>query len=220
MIYSDGKEVVTNKPSGSASLEDGLSIYGTFGPFLRYTARVALDLPGNLTWSGWEQSDSGPLAVFRFVVPLEKTRDYRVSGCCLPGTGESYSILPANHGEIVVEPTSGAIRRVQVQAELPGFVPTNRSEVMVTYGPVKIGNKTYIVPIRAVAVHRVRSTLSLGQEDWNTSFETWGPYNTQVYEFTFDHYHLFQGEIHILLGFKPVTDENPSKLPSLETPKP
>jgi hypothetical protein len=157
--------------------------------------------------------------VFGFVVPLEKTRDYRISGCCLPATGESYSILPATHGEIVIEPTSGAIRRVQVQAELPGFVPTNRSDVMVTYGPARMGSKTYIVPIRGVAVHRVRTMLSLRQEDWNTSFETWGPYDTQVYEFAFDHYHLFQSEIHMLPGFKPVTDEDPSKPPPLQLPK-
>ncbi len=172
VTYSSGKEVVTSGRPRSSSRASSQSIYGIFGPFLSYTIRVALDLPGSVTWSRWERGHGSRLAVFRFEVSFDKTLYYRVSGCCLPGTGESYGILPGYHGEITIDPANGAILRVQVQTVLPGFVPANRSDVMVEYGPVAMGDKTYMVPLRSIAVHRGRTMLAQKQEDWNTSFQT------------------------------------------------
>jgi hypothetical protein len=80
-----------------------------------------------------------------------------------------------------------------------GFVPVNRSDMMVAYGPVEIGCKTYILPLRSVNVLRGRVEPSL--REWNVSFQTWGPYETRVNDFTFDHYHMFRGESRILPGF-------------------
>lgn len=151
-------------------------------------------------------------------MPFDKTLYYRVSGCCLPGTRESYGILPGYYGEITIDPASGAILRVQVQTLLDGFVPTNRSDVIVEYGPVVMGDKTYMVPLHSIAVHRGRTMLAQKQEDWNTSFETWGPFHTQISEFTFDHYHLFQGEMRILPGFAPVKETDSTDPSSFGSP--
>ena len=219
VTYSGGKEVVTSGHPRSSNPASSRSIYGIFGPFLGYTVRVALDLPGSIIWSRWERGHGSKLAVFRFEVPFDKTLYYRVSGCCLPGTGESYSILPGYRGEIAIDPVSGAIVRVQVQTVFPGFVPTNRSDVMVEYGPVAMGDKTYMVPLHSIAVHRGRTMLAQKQEDWNTSFQTWSPFHTQISEFTFDRYHLFQGEMRILPGFTPVPEKDPTDPSSSDKPK-
>ena len=202
--YRNGKEVVHGgDPQASAKSQP---IYGVFGPILAYTTSVALNLPDSVRWSRWERGRGGRLAVFRFSVPIEKTLYYRISGCCLPGTGESYDLLPAYHGEFAIDPSSGSILRVQVQTELSDFVPADRSDVMVTYGPVRLGEKTYIVPLRSVAVYRGRTLLVQKQEDWNTSFQTWGPFSTRISELTFEHYRLFQTDMRILPGFTPLPE--------------
>jgi hypothetical protein len=165
--------------------------------------QAAIALPGSMTWSRWEQGADGRRAVFRYVVPENKSM-IDVNGCCLPdGDGEThFKILPAYHGEIAIDPVSGAILRLQVQADLQGFVPVNRSDMMVAYGPVEIGGRTYILPLRSVNIWRGRSEPLL--KEWNVGFQTWGPYETRVNNFTFDQYHMFRGESRILPGFSRV----------------
>jgi hypothetical protein len=160
-----------------------------------------MDLRGSMVWSRWEHGADGRNAVFGFVVPQDKGRDLRVSGCCLPrGDGNRYAILPGYHGEVTIDPASGAIRRVKVQADLEGFVPVKRSDLIVTYGPVEIGGKTYILPVRSVSLSRGRTVVWLHQGA--LAFKTWGPYETTMNEFSFDHYRMFHGEARMLPGFR------------------
>jgi len=60
-----------------------------------------------------------------------------------------------------------AVLRVEVEADLNGFVPLDRAEVMVAYGPVEIGGKIYICPVRSVGIWRARSVNML--TEWNDS---------------------------------------------------
>ena len=117
------------------------------------------------------------------------------------GGANPYAIVPGYHGQITVDPSNGAILRVEIEADLPGFVPVNRSEIMVAYGPVEIGGKTYILPIRSASIWRGRRLEPL--KEWNESFVTWGPYETRLNEFTFDQYHMFHGEARMLPGYTP-----------------
>ncbi|MGA7156899.1 MAG: hypothetical protein WBY53_08645 [Acidobacteriaceae bacterium] len=98
--------------------------------------------------------------------------------------------------EMEIDPTTGAILRAQVHSVLQSFVPTERSDMMVTYGPVAMGGKTYILPLHSVNIWRARSVVDL--HEWNLSFRTWGPYQTQMNVFTFSNYRLFHGSEHIL----------------------
>jgi hypothetical protein len=75
--------------------------------------------------------------------------------------------------------------------------------MMVSYGPVQIGGKTYIVPLRSVNIWRGRSSAMLLQ--WDVGFVAWGPYATQMNVFTFDQYHVFRGNARILPGFEQVS---------------
>jgi hypothetical protein len=85
------------------------------------------------------------------------------------------------------------------------FVPSKRSDIMVSYGPTEIGGKMYVVPLRSVSITRSRSVAALLQ--WNVHFLTWGPYETQINVFTFDQYHLFRGTARVLPGFEQVPDK-------------
>ena len=199
VLYRRGMEIVDAAPPRNSTQDRLLSTYGSFGPVLS-AMQAAITLPGSMSWSRWEQTEGGRIAIFHYVVPMSKSM-INVEGCCLPdGDGEThFKILPAYHGEIAIDPASGTILRLQVQADLKGFVPTNRADMMVSYGPVEVGGKTYILPLRSVSIWRARVEPTLSE--WNIGFQTWGPYETRVNDFTFDQYHVFRSESRILPGF-------------------
>ena len=81
-----------------------------------------------------------------------------------------------------------------------GYIPMDRDEILIDYGPVKIGGKTYFCPARSVSLARGRSITSL--KVWDQSFLTYGPYSTKMNDMRFSNYHLFRAESRILPGFK------------------
>jgi VWFA-related protein len=200
ILYRQGAEVMDAVAEKRVKRSPGLLTTGTFGPLLR-VVQSAMDLSGAVNWSRWEQDAGGRLAVFSYQVPAEQSL-YSVDGCCLPsGDGSSgFAFKPGYHGEIAIDPASGAILRVQVEADLKGFVPLKQSDIMVSYGPVAIGGKIYILPARSVHIWRKRTVPVL--EEWNASFNTWGPYTTMVNQFTFEDYHMFRGESRMLGRFQ------------------
>jgi VWFA-related protein len=200
VLYRQGAEVKDAVAGKRLEQNRGLLTNGTFGPLLR-VVQNAMDLSGAVTWSRWEQDAGARRAVFRYRVPAERSL-YAVDGCCLPsGDGSSgFAIKPGYHGEIAIDPASGAILRVEVEADLKGFVPLKQSDIMVSYGPVAIGGKVYILPERGVHIWRKRTVPVL--EEWNAGFNTWGPYATILNQFTFADYHMFRGESRMLNGFQ------------------
>jgi len=70
---------------------------------------------------------------------------------------------------------------------------------MIEYGPVDIGGKTYVCPLRSVSMMRARSVRTL--TDWDESYRSWGPYTTMLNNMIFDRYHMFRSESHVLPGF-------------------
>jgi hypothetical protein len=161
--FREGSEVVEadsgNRPGDS---REGLDTWGIFGPALE--SILADMLNSRIGWKQWEDSPYGRLAVFRFAVP-EDTSHYEVRFCCyldqngLPGY---FSANPGYHGEVAINPRTGAVMRLVTQADLKansnvpamqsGLVPVLRSDVQVDYGPVNIAGREYICPLRAVSV--------------------------------------------------------------------
>jgi VWFA-related protein len=204
VLYRDGKEVAdpgAAKRKKRKTSEPYLLTYGTFGPALGFV-RDAIAAPGALTWSRWEQSPSGLRAVFSYRITVEKSL-YQIAGCCLPdGDGTNgFAIRAGYHGEIAIDPASGAILRLQAQEDPKGFTVVSRSDILITYGPVEIGGKTFICPQRSVSIMRIRS-LSLLM-DWDEGFRTYGPYETMVNDISYGDYHMFRGESHMMPGFNP-----------------
>ena len=95
-----------------------------------------------------------------------------------------------------LDPATGAILRLDVVSDLKEFTPLLLSDIMVTYGPVQIGGKTYICPVRSVSIMRFRSVNN--STAWNESFRTYGPWVTMVDEYTFDDFHMFRSESRVL----------------------
>jgi VWFA-related protein len=202
VIYRNGSEVADSgagRHTKRIGKEPYLITYGTFGPILGFV-HDALAVPGDLTWSRWEKAAGGPRAVFRYRIPAARSL-FQTWGCCLPdgdGTG-GFQRLAGYHGEIAIDPQSGAILRLQAEADLKGFVPAARSGIVVSYGPVEIGGKTYICPVKSVSRMRMRSVADLGE--WDESFRTYGPHATMLNDITYEDYHKFRGEARVLPGY-------------------
>jgi hypothetical protein len=204
VLYRDGHEVTNaaSKNGETPGPEDRYLITrGTFGPFLGWVAD-AIAMPDSFEWSRWETNGKQLLAVFRYQVPIENSR-FQIKGCCLPDGGEVKGFVKTigYFGEISIDPQSGTILRLVFRADPTAIPPLVRSDIMVEYGPVDIGGKTYICPVRSVSLWRGRSIIPLRGSSGKLG--TFGPYVTALNDMTFDHYQVFRSESRILPGFKP-----------------
>jgi VWFA-related protein len=199
VVYRQGNEfaeVDARKASRKLKAGDSsLTANGTFGPLLSAAAEI-LAVPESLHWSRWGQGPAGRVAVFRYVIPAEKL-SYHVGGCCLPdGEGtNAFRTLTTFQGEIEIDPASGTLIRLELEANLKSTTPLVRSDVMIEYGPVVIGGKTYICPLRSVSISRVRSVNFFRL--WDEGFRTYGPYSTLLNDMEFGDYHVFRSKSQI-----------------------
>jgi len=202
VLYRDGDEVVESQDSErNDSSDQRLTTRGTFGPILA-DVRRAVDTQGRMKWVRWESGPEGRRGVFEFEVSAAEST-YFEGGCCLPDAdgNNSFRIQAGYRGEIAINPEVGTIFRLQQQFDMQHYVPMDRDEVLIDYGPVKIGGKTYFCPIRSVSLARGRSIISL--KEWDQSFLSYGPYSTKMNDMRFSNYHLFRAESRILPGFQP-----------------
>ena len=198
--YSNGKEKVdelSRKSRDHRSFDETLGTVGTFGPILRV---VMVDAAPSMQWSRWEQSARGLRAVFRFKVPKEKSH-YSNHFCCLTDMDGSRPVewFVGYKGEVVIDPETGDILRIAVEAELEPNAPVNRANIMVAYGPVQIGGNTYICPVRSVAISRKRSLEQI--HEWGESARVFGPYVTIMNDVSFTGYRKFGSQMRMLPGF-------------------
>jgi hypothetical protein len=178
VLYRDGDEKIN--PARSRSSEErghpnlfqsgapGLTTSGEFGPILG-TAIIDAD-QGDLVWSHWEEGAAGPEAVFRYAVTA-KNSHYKVD-----------QELSGYRGEIAIDPATGAILRLVLRSDPQPGDPLLRADILVEYGPVELGGKTYICPVRGVALSRVYI------QEW-------------LNDVVFDQYHLYRAESRILPGY-------------------
>jgi VWFA-related protein len=200
VLYRNGDEVVD---SGSEKAKDSktpgryLIAHGTFGPILATVMMDAVAARSGMTWSRWEQIAGRPVAVFHYVVPREKSH-YQVEYCCrLDSDGTVFFRKRTGyHGEIAIDPASGAILRLTQEADLKPFVPMARTYTMVEYAPVEIGGSPYICPIRSITVARHRTMETLNE--WDERFTTFGPFITILNDVSFKDYHMFRVHSHVL----------------------
>jgi VWFA-related protein len=191
VLYRDGKEVAR----AEGAEEQRLITRGTFGPIL---STVILDAAHSSTdWARWEQAPNGPMAVLRFRVPLEKSH-YQVSfPSAMAGGGQISLMVPtAYHGEIGIDPKSGTILRLVLEADPELGSSMHRADIMVEYGAVGIGGKLYTCPVRGVSI-------SVGDMPRPTrvSVAAGGPEMSEVTrldDVVFSDYHVFRSEMRIV----------------------
>lgn len=208
VLYRDGEEVVdTGKDKRKASKQQrtGLREWGVFGPIL---STVFLDAArSNLSWSHWEQTPQGTQAVFQYAVPLEKS-NYRVNYCCVLRNDTTVveqwapvDRIVGYHGEIAVDPHLGSILRLTVQADLRASDPISRADILVEYGPVEIGGKSYICATRSVALSTALSMSNFIVGDGgNVGSVGPSPHQKLLNDVAFEQYHMFRSNVRILAG--------------------
>ncbi|MGB6974147.1 MAG: hypothetical protein WBD67_05645 [Terracidiphilus sp.] len=229
VTYVNGREVQEigkkRKVLNAAENQQGLTNWGIFGPMLGVVMSDVLH--GKAGWSHWEQGPTGPLAVFRYVVP-EDTSHYTVSYCCVwmsGGRTRPFQTTPAYHGEIAVDPKTGDVLRLVVETDLKRGLPISEADVAVDYGPVEIGGKTYICPVKSVSISKTRALgpnmyivydpkaappkALAGKKPKEPQESARLPLVTAVNDITFADYHVFRSEIRIL----PADGAEPSATP-------
>jgi hypothetical protein len=191
VTYLNGLEVedaAAGKHRGPRYQEMGLTTSGEFGPVLSIAIGDAIR--GRVFWGHWEQGASGALAVLRYSVPQEISH-YSVAFGVVGN--DSKPQFPAYHGEIAVDPTNGTILRLTMESELNPPHQTFKSSIVVEYGPVTIGNRDYICPIKSEALSKVTNSST---DEKGAVTET--GYLTFLNDVSFTQYHVFRADARIL----------------------
>jgi hypothetical protein len=212
VTYRDGKETVLSS-SRHYEHERGQYSQGVFGPMIQEVVTDIFD--GKMGWGHWEQGPTGPMAVFRYAVPREKSH-YKVKYCCFSATNSwhTFEDQPAYHGEIGVDPDSGAILRMAVETEIPANGHISRVDTVVEYGPVEIAGQQYTCPTRSVSISKTVSTVLIKpvrcQDSHCTPADLTAPQNTSINDVAYNAYHLFRSEIRLL----PTDDADTQPVPN------
>jgi VWFA-related protein len=213
-LYRDGREVdetatVNVKKAPTA----GLNSNGEFGPIL---ATVLIDAAqSRLAWDHWEQSPAGIEGVFAFEVPREKSH-YEVNYCCV---AEEAGTLVANlfpfrqvvgySGTMAVDPASGTIRRIAVEASLKATSPVVKAAILVEYGPVEIGGKTYFCPVRSIS-NTTAQVVHLAADYATPVARGAQPLKVMLNDVRFEEYHMFRAESRVLTAEAGAPAETPA----------
>jgi VWFA-related protein len=213
---------------GSAAWRPGTGLVsgGEFGSSL---GMVLADISkGQVSWSHWQRSSAGVLAVFRYSVPasashFEVFSSFRqetstegvksapnsrgISTMTIQPSLDSndvqlVSARPAYQGSIWVSPADGVVYRITMETDTKmGLRILRRAAILVEYGPVKIAGKTYICPVRSLAEADAVTTTESRLGDDATEW---------LNESVFTDYHRFGSSVRIL--------GEEAEAPSMEAP--
>ena len=196
VTYRDGKEVDDLPGRKKAKREDvraiGLTTSGEFGPILSVVLNDAFR--SHMQWGYWERGSSaaaagGLVAVYRYQVPQAQSH-YLLE---FFSGAEPMRVYPAYRGEIAIDPATGSVLRLTLTTELTAPFAMTFAAVRVDYGPVVIGDRTYICPVKGVALSRMPEDTS----GWSGSGLK-PPLETRLNDVTFTNYHRFRADVRII----------------------
>jgi hypothetical protein len=213
VFYRNGQELQQNSTGKYVKENPSQLKMSSKGEFSLILATVIGDaLHGKVTWSHWEQGSSGLIAVFRYSVAKESSHFSVFS----PDFTKTRQEFPAYHGEIAANPADGSILRITVLTDLEPSGQNVRADLLVEYGPMEIGQRNYICPLKSVALSVVRNPVQTSEANFglfikqaNAAEAT--PFRMRINDTLFTHYHLFRAETRMLTG-----DEAAAETPSPE----
>jgi hypothetical protein len=196
VTYVNGQEVASNEQARAISPLKflGLVTTGEFGSILSVVLSDAQR--GNISWGWWERGASGPLAVLRYRV-ASKDSHYVVG---YPSETGQQNLQPAYHGEIAIDPATGAIWRIAVIGDLESSQQDFSTAVMVEYGPVTFGATAYMCPVRSVAFSKMPVFARRAGKEVKLPKR-----QTRLNDIRFSEYHLFRGDMKILTEAVPAS---------------
>jgi hypothetical protein len=164
------------KDKGQWGANGQIALFGQ-GPVLSTVMQEA-QAAGGLNWLRWETVNGKTSAVFAFTVDKKKTH-YAVNYCCFPDVEQAgrlhysqpsqgnmnpqakgnlqtntdwknYKATVPYHGEIFVDPDTGVVVRLVTQADFKSSDIVHQEDQRIDYGPVKVGDKTLLLPVKTV----------------------------------------------------------------------
>jgi hypothetical protein len=189
VTYRNGLEVprdAKDKKSLEMQAAEGFTTSGEFGPILSIIVEDAIN--SDVRWGYWEQDSAGSEAVFRYTVPQEHSH-FTVA---LPNAQQTVTFSPAYHGEIALDPATGSILRLTLVSDAQPPYQRVQIDISVEYAPVVIGDRSYICPVKGVAVSKIPVTTASADAKSSVSVKT------RLNDVSFTHYHLFRAEATIL----------------------
>jgi len=131
---------------------------------------------GGLKWERWQLVNGKPAAVFSYNVPKKKSK-MAVDVCCFPLVDQAGVISPPDgsrgnfqtntewdhykeknvgyHGEFFIDPDTGVIVRMNTIDEQKSSDMVHQLDTRIDYGPVAVGGKALILPIRSFLITEV-----------------------------------------------------------------
>jgi hypothetical protein len=113
----------------------------------------------------------------------------------------------AYHGDFSVDPATGAILRLTIEADFEPGVDVMRADIMVEYGPVDIGAKSYVCPVRSVSLFQWRGKLE--PKNFLAPANRLDVEITRLNDVIFASYHMFRAEVRVLTGNDAEPDQKP-----------
>jgi len=160
ITFRDGKEYLA--PTEPANLsktpaDEGLASQGEFGP---EAATVLMDLAdktnGTAAFHHWETTPAGLAAVYRYSVATAGSH-YQVQYACKAKL--AFHALPGYHGSIAIRQATGTILRITVAADWNPKDPISHVTSAIEYGPVAIGDRAYICPLKSFATMELEADV-------------------------------------------------------------
>lgn len=140
-----------------------------------------------------------------FVVSAEDSH-YELRCFCIRRTDRrrvSYHEFVGYHGEIAIDPSNGTILGLTVQADTKPTDVYVKAAIVVEYGPVEIGDKTHICPVRSAAVSLGWLVCPEGEQKRDDlkplRQSVYGPLQTKVNDVIFKQYHQFGSHTRVLI---------------------
>jgi hypothetical protein len=184
-VFGEREGQSAGKGSALWQAQSGLTSWGEFGSVLGMILSDAVN--GKVSWSHWEQSAAGPAAVFQYSVPKtvshfevvsSERRQAAVEGFATPRGGSRISSIGVRpnsspdavattrvnrgyHGSVWLDPATGTILRITIEADSKGSSQFQRADMLVEYGAVDIGGSSFVCPVRSLAF----SKTELGPQD-------------------------------------------------------
>ena len=176
-IFDERANRFTNVSSDNRQKQSGLVSGGEFGSTLSMILSDTVN--GKVAWGHWEQTPTGQVAVFHYSVPTSAShfevinspqRQTSLEGTATPSAGSrrgssieikpsgggsktsTFLSKPGYHGSLWVDPVTGTILRITMDADTKGSAQFKRAAIMVQYGPVQIGESEFICPVRSLAL--------------------------------------------------------------------
>jgi hypothetical protein len=182
VTYRDGRQEDAGAQAGTDKKDQistrGMTMSGEFGSIEEIIVGDALR--GQVEWSHWEQGATDPVAVFHYSVPEDRS-NYKVN---VPNGDKTIGIYPAYHGEIALDPATGAILHLNVMAEMPPPYDLLQNNTALEYAPIGIGDRSCNCPVHGVAFSKMPVAAKEAQENSTVTLQT------QMNDVTFTDYRL------------------------------